>query len=65
MHSHGSPQTFASRAHTWLAEKNWNMRLTGVGDHLGELKVIKKTNATEVHKGRLQDVRRSKQLSHR
>ena len=41
------------------------MRLTGVGDHLGELKVIKKTNATEVHKGRLQDVRRSKQLSHR
>jgi hypothetical protein len=40
------------------------MRLVGVGDNLGELKVIKKTAVTEAHKGRVNDVRRSK-LSHR
>ena len=49
-----------------LAEKNWNMRLVGVGDHTaGEMKIIKKTNVTDAHKTRLADVRRSKQLSHR
>ena len=48
-----------------IAEKNWNMRLVGVGDHLGDLKVIKKTHVTEAHKGRLADVRKSKQLNHR
>ena len=42
------------------AEKNWNMRLVGVGDNLADLKVIKKTAVTEAHKGRLADVRRSK-----
>lgn len=46
-------------AHT--AEKNYNMRLVGVGDHMGELKDIKKTTATDAHKARLADVRRSKQ----
>ena len=40
------------------------MRLVGVGDNLGELKVIKKATMTEAHKGRLADVRRSK-LNHR
>ena len=48
-----------------FTEKNWNMRLVGVGDHTGELKVIRKTNATEVHKSRLQEVRRSKSIAHR
>ena len=38
------------------AEKNWNMRLVGVGDNLADLKVIKKTAVTEAHKGRLADV---------
>ena len=47
-----------------MTEKNWNMRLVGVGDHVGELKVIKKTTVTDAHKGRLADVRRSKQLAH-
>ena len=47
---------------TSIAEKNWNMRLVGVGDN--ELKVIKKTTVTEAHKGRLNDVRRSK-INHR
>ena len=36
------------------------MRLIGVGDSLGDLKVINKTRVTEAHKGRLADVRRSK-----
>ena len=40
------------------------MRLVGVSDSLGELKVIKKTTMTEAHKARLADVRRSK-LNHR
>ena len=48
-----------------VAEKNWNMRLVGVGDNLAELKVIKKTAVTEAHKGRLADVRRSKLNNHR
>ena len=43
-----------------LAEKNWNMRLMGVGDNLADLKVIKKATFTEAHKGRVADVRRSK-----
>ena len=42
------------------SEKNWGMRLVGVGDSLGELKNIHKTRTTEVHKTRLQDVRKSK-----
>jgi histone H3/H4 len=46
-------------------EKNWNMRLLGVGDHVPELKQIKKTTVTEAHKNRLADVRRSKLLNHR
>ena len=41
-------------------EKQWNLRLVGVGDSLGELKVIKKVTVTEAHKGRVNDVRRSK-----
>ena len=41
------------------------MRLIGAGDHMGELKVIKKTTVTEAHKARTADVRRSKQLNHR
>lgn len=41
-------------------EKNWGMRLVGVGDSLGDLKVINKTRMTEAHKGRLADVRKSK-----
>jgi hypothetical protein len=44
---------------------NWNMRLVGVGDHTGELKVIRKKNETEVHKSRKQEVRRSKSIAHR
>ena len=36
------------------------MRLVGVGDSLGDLKVINKTRMTEAHKGRLADVRKSK-----
>ena len=51
-------------ATSWLciAEKNWNMRLVGVGDQCGELKVIKKTGVTEAHRTRLGDVRRSKAM---
>ena len=45
------------------AEKNWNMRLVGVGDNLADLKVIKKPHVTEAHKLRLADVRRSKLTS--
>ena len=40
-----------------VLEKNWNMRLPGVGD-TSELKAIKKTSSTEVHRQRLQMVRR-------
>ena len=35
-----------------VLEKNWNMRLPGVGD-TSELKAIKKTSSTEVHRQRL------------
>jgi len=48
-----------------FTEMNWNMRLVGVGDHTGELKVIRKKNETEVHKSRRQEVRRSKSIAHR
>ena len=41
------------------------MRLVGVGDHMGEMKVIKKSTTTEAHKGRVAEVRRSKQLNQR
>lgn len=53
--------------HTYsvLTEKNWGMRLVGVGDSMGELKVIKKSTVTEAHKSRLADVRRSKLNAHR
>ena len=40
-----------------VLEKNWNMRLPGVGD-TSELKAIKKSSSTEVHRQRLQMVRR-------
>ena len=40
-----------------VLEKNWNMRLPGVGD-TSELKAIKKTSSTEVHRQRLQMMRR-------
>ena len=53
-----------SRLHSPLlsrtAEKNWGMRLVGVGDSLGELKGITKTRVTEAHRGRMADVRKSK-----
>ena len=38
-------------------EKNWNMRLPGIGDN--ELRVIKKSSTTEAHRHRSQLVRRS------
>mmetsp|Transcript_21758 Transcript_21758/g.44468 ORF Transcript_21758/g.44468 Transcript_21758/m.44468 type:complete len:112 (+) Transcript_21758:132-467(+) len=38
-------------------EKNWNMRLPGIGDN--ELRVIKKSSTTEVHRQRTQAVRKS------
>ena len=42
------------------AEKQWSMRLVGVGDHLGELKLMNKTKPTEAHTNRVPDVKRSK-----
>jgi len=61
---HRSGTALEARDIQLALEKNWNMRLVGVGDNLAELKVIKKTTVTEAHKGRLADVRRSK-LNHR
>lgn len=61
---HRGGTTLEARDIQLALEKNWNMRLVGVGDHLAELKVIKKTTVTEAHKQRVNDVRRSK-LQHR
>lgn len=47
-------------------DKNWGMRLVGVGDNNGEVRIIKKPPVmTEAHKARLADVKRSKQLAHK
>jgi len=42
-------------------EKNWNMRLPGVGDTAAELKALKKApqTQTDIHRQRLQLVRKS------
>ena len=62
---HRASTTLAAKDIQLALEKNWNMRLVGVGDSAAEIKVIKKTAVTDAHKGRLADVRRSKQLHHK
>ena len=49
------------------AEKNWDMRLPGVGDLAPELKSIRRqpSSQTEVHRQRLQLVRRSQARENR
>ena len=59
--AHRGSTTLEAKDIQLALEKNWNMRLVGVGDHLGDLKVVKKTHVTEAHKVRLADVRKSKQ----
>ena len=62
---HRASTTLAAKDIQLALEKNWNMRLVGVGDSAAEIKVIKKTAVTDAHKTRLADVRRSKLLHHK
>ena len=56
MARHRRSETLEAKDIQLALEKQWNLRLVGVGDSLGELKVIKKVTVTEAHKGRVVDV---------